>query len=994
MPNECGNPLLRDWVKEWMDQAQAIQSKAYFTYRKAYDSLCKCPVPFSHPSEAIKLDGIGEGMVKRLTSNMKKYCQDNNLPMPEYPMSKKRKTSPNDTQDALEGNSRPRAKRAPKPYVPAYRTGGYAIMLALLDFHQVGQPSVTKEQICRIAQAHCDASLTLADPGKSYTAFSSIKTLCEKGYVWKNGKPARFQLTETGISLAERLKSTNIDKQGRVSQSSAPSLNNNLGEEEENDEPEVDLSLYVTNPSQYTSTQNPSTARSNARKRKEMEDMALLGLDTTFDLTTPSSPTPLSSSVANTTNPTDDIMAALAMGNASTTKRKGKAKASRSTTVDYLDRLLERMDESEMDQPDMSLYVLNPSKHSTISLNGKTTTNTAPKRTPPSAISSKTLNQTTTSITARSNSSFAKQVMAATDDNDFSSISTSSKSKRHFNVDEFDIDLTSTQSSLPRLQSTQKQAEVVDLLSSPELSPQLQPEPSLIQPEPLMFDREDYFPLSQSRTKKVINETFQYTYLDSDRQPVRHASQALVDLDEGCMAYLVQFSKKQASHPKAQSIHKQRVDGDYVTGFLSEKDIDAVCPGLPATPILSLHREDEDTFWPKSDNYNQPLASPSSPSLSLSQPFSVSSQTPSALPDLSQTPLTNPSPSLPNSALSSSSQQSTDIESQAFFPSASQQSSEPQPDYVAMLARESIDVLLPDQYEIVLVIDSREIQMKGKRDYFEQTLTAKGVSCITRSLDLGDAIWIARSKSNPPQELFLDYIVERKRLDDLVSSIKDGRFTEQKLRLKRSGAEKLIYVVEEYNREEAERFGAQAIQTAMSSTQIIDGIFLKRTSSIDDTIDYLVSITRLIERIYRNTRLYIIPSHLITRQNYLGLKGACPRRQGEIAYVITYTLYNQLNAKNGSASLHEVYLRMLMTIRGVNAERALSLMKIYPTPRSLLEAFRGLSPDKAKVLAKNATKNHILRRRWGIQISERLYSIWGALEYASSDTNPQDDEDY
>ncbi|KAI8379856.1 putative DNA repair protein Mus81 [Choanephora cucurbitarum] len=600
MPNECGNPLLRDWVKEWMDQAQAIQSKAYFTYKKAYDSLCKCPVPFSHPSEAIKLDGIGEGMVKRLTSNMKKYCQDNNLPMPEYPMSKKRKTSPNDTQDALEGSSRPRAKRAPKPYVPAYRTGGYAIMLALLDFHQVGQPSVTKEQICRIAQAHCDASLTLADPGKSYTAFSSIKTLCEKGYVWKNGKPARFQLTETGISLAERLKSTNIDKQ----------------------------------------------------------------------------------------------------------------------------------------------------------------------------------------------------------------------------------------------------------------------------------------------------------------------------------------------------------------------------------------------------------ASPSSPSLSLSQPFSVSSQTPSALPDLSQTPLANLSPSLPNSALSNSSQQSTDIESQAFFPSPSQQSSEPQPDYVAMLAREPIDVLLPDQYEIVLVIDSREIQMKGKRDYFEQTLTAKGVSCITRSLDLGDAIWIARSKSNPPQELFLDYIVERKRLDDLVSSIKDGRFTEQKLRLKRSGAEKLIYVVEEYNRDEAERFGAQAIQTAMSSTQIIDGIFLKRTSSIDDTIDYLVSVTRLIERIYRNTRLYVIPSHLITRQNYLGLKGACPRCQGEIAYVITYTLYNQLNAKNGSASLHEVYLRMLMTIRGVNAERALSLMKIYPTPRSLLEAFRGLSPEKAKVLAKNATKNHILRRRWGIQISERLYSIWGALEYTSSDTNPQDDEDY
>ena len=32
------------------------------------------------------------------------------------------------------------------------------------------------------------------------------------------------------------------------------------------------------------------------------------------------------------------------------------------------------------------------------------------------------------------------------------------------------------------------------------------------------------------------------------------------------------------------------------------------------------------------------------------------------------------------------------------------------------------------------------------------------------------------------RELVLDYIVERKRMDDLCSSIKDGRFKEQKVR--------------------------------------------------------------------------------------------------------------------------------------------------------------------------------------------------------------------
>lgn len=34
MSPNCANPLLRDWVKEWMDQAQALNSKAYYTYKK------------------------------------------------------------------------------------------------------------------------------------------------------------------------------------------------------------------------------------------------------------------------------------------------------------------------------------------------------------------------------------------------------------------------------------------------------------------------------------------------------------------------------------------------------------------------------------------------------------------------------------------------------------------------------------------------------------------------------------------------------------------------------------------------------------------------------------------------------------------------------------------------------------------------------------------------------------------------------------------------
>lgn len=59
-----------------------------------------------------------------------------------------------------------------------------------------------------MAQDYCDASFTLADPGKSYTAWNSIKTLERNSYVYKNGKPAKYCLTETGLEIAKKLKET------------------------------------------------------------------------------------------------------------------------------------------------------------------------------------------------------------------------------------------------------------------------------------------------------------------------------------------------------------------------------------------------------------------------------------------------------------------------------------------------------------------------------------------------------------------------------------------------------------------------------------------------------------------------------------------------------------------------------------------------------------------------------------------------------------------
>lgn len=93
-------------------------------------------------------------------------------------------------------------------------------------------------------------------------------------------------------------------------------------------------------------------------------------------------------------------------------------------------------------------------------------------------------------------------------------------------------------------------------------------------------------------------------------------------------------------------------------------------------------------------------------------------------------------------------------------------------------------------YEIVLLMDHRE--RSGKQgEQGAVRLQEMGVNAETcNDMVLGDIMWVARrtdgSQEGGVRECVLDYIIERKRLDDLVHSIRDGRYREQKVSFPRS----------------------------------------------------------------------------------------------------------------------------------------------------------------------------------------------------------------
>merc|ERR1740131_453426 len=118
------------------------------------------------------------------------------------------------------------------------------------------------------------------------------------------------------------------------------------------------------------------------------------------------------------------------------------------------------------------------------------------------------------------------------------------------------------------------------------------------------------------------------------------------------------------------------------------------------------------------------------------------------------------------------------------------------------------------QFEVILCIDNTEITggaAGGRKNMKAETvrhLEKCAVPHHRRNLNVGDFLWIAREcvqavpsqyTQKEPRELVLPYIVERKRLDDLWSSVKDGRYEEQKFRMKSSGLSYLYYLIEDYS---------------------------------------------------------------------------------------------------------------------------------------------------------------------------------------------------
>ncbi|EGC43701.1 crossover junction endonuclease mus81 [Histoplasma capsulatum var. duboisii H88] len=318
--------------------------------------------------------------------------------------------------------------------------------------------------------------------------------------------------------------------------------------------------------------------------------------------------------------------------------------------------------------------------------------------------------------------------------------------------------------------------------------------------------------------------------------------------------------------------------------------------------------------------------------------------------------------------------------------------------------------LQPDSFTVELVLDVREIRSVKDRDYIANELMKKGITPVVRSLEVGDVLWIAKCRDptflarhgEEGDEVMLDWIVERKRLDDLIGSIKDGRFREQKFRLRRSGVQNVIYLVEDFaDAGSAASKYYEHVSSAIASTQVVNGYFVKQTRNLDDTIRYLARMTELLRRMYTTTTsgptrattpcpLSIIPSkHLTSSQAYLDLLKRLRSQPSQPTtrkptYTVTFPNFSSLASKSEMLTLRDLFLKMLMCTRGVTADKALEIQRHWRTPREFVEAFEAAyrsRPEGDVAAMENMVFEKlgglVGRKKVGKQVSKKIAEVWG-----------------
>ena len=247
---------------------------------------------------------------------------------------------------------------------------------------------------------------------------------------------------------------------------------------------------------------------------------------------------------------------------------------------------------------------------------------------------------------------------------------------------------------------------------------------------------------------------------------------------------------------------------------------------------------------------------------------------------------------------------------------------------------------------ISLIIDSRE------RDIIEKLNAFESIDFTVETMDVGDIMF-----KNGEEVIF---IIERKTINDLKSSVCDGRMREQKARLMASiEKERIMYLIEGSMYEPITKTSGVPMSTVMGSMinmLLRDGLKLYRTDDMGDTLNF---ICKLFDKFKKDLNMFFNTSdghHNMTASEYS----------------------STLKKKKKANMTPEVwFISQLAMIPQVTEKVASVIIEQYPGVHGLILAYENTSDTNRPTMLADLTYplNTGKTRRIGGVLSERIYKF-------------------
>jgi crossover junction endonuclease MUS81 len=219
--------------------------------------------------------------------------------------------------------------------------------------------------------------------------------------------------------------------------------------------------------------------------------------------------------------------------------------------------------------------------------------------------------------------------------------------------------------------------------------------------------------------------------------------------------------------------------------------------------------------------------------------------------------------------------------------------------------------------QVSIIIDNRETKLYSSLMERDLDVYKEKVIIEKAQLDIGDI----HIKFND-----IIYVYERKTVNDLLSSIKDGRYKEQKHRLLSSGVATINYIIEGDTITSHKNFNNQKLLTSIYyNSTYRDKINVFFTSNVDDTSTFILLLaTKIIDK----------PENFI-----------CSSSDNNHDYIDVCKIKTK---KCANIDKDTCYLLQLSQIPTISKEIAKKIKEVYPTMPVLIQTLESKSDLKEK----------------------------------------------